>query len=171
MLTKGHVRYLESRLIKLAEEAGAVALTNDTHPDFQRLPEADRADMDTFVGNAALVLPILGADLFRRRQRPQAATQADREPAGAVANPVLTFGTAGASPLGVSPYIGINGRRRSPSNGGGRTEANAARSCCLNRGRGRLWPKVDLSCPDGVRRGRDKDSAANAGNRKNRTVS
>src|SRR5690606_37049770 len=47
MLTKGHVRYLESRLIRLTHDAGSVALTNDTHPDFQRLPEADRADMDT----------------------------------------------------------------------------------------------------------------------------
>ena len=27
MLTKGHVRYLESRLIKLTQEAGSVALT------------------------------------------------------------------------------------------------------------------------------------------------
>jgi hypothetical protein len=97
MLTKGHVRYLESRLIKLTQEAASVALTNDTHPNFQRLPEADRADMDTFVGNAALVLPILGCDLFRRRQRPQATTQADRGPAAAHVSPVFTFATGGAS--------------------------------------------------------------------------
>jgi hypothetical protein len=100
MLTKGHVRYLESRLIKLTQEAGSVALTNDTHPDFQRLPEADRADMDTFVDNAALILPILGCDLFRRRQRPQAVTQADLGPAGAHARPVFTFATGGASATG-----------------------------------------------------------------------
>ena len=100
MLTKGHVRYLESRLIKLTQEAGSVALTNDTHPDFQRLPEADRADMDTFVDNAALVLPILGCDLFRRRQRPQAATQADRGAAGVHVSPVFTFATAGAAATG-----------------------------------------------------------------------
>lgn len=100
MLTKGHVRYLESRLIKLTQEAGTVALTNDTHPDFQRLPEADRADMDTFVDNATLVLPVLGADLFRRRQRPQAATQADPGLAAGVASPLFTFATAGASATG-----------------------------------------------------------------------
>lgn len=100
MLTKGHVRYLESRLIKLTQEAGSVALTNDTHPDFQRLPEADRADMDTFVGNAALVLPILGCDLFRRRQRPQAATRADLGPVAAHVSPVFTFATGGASATG-----------------------------------------------------------------------
>ena len=100
MLTKGHVRYLESRLIKLTQEAGSVALTNDTHPDFQRLPEADRADMDTFVENAALVLPVLGCDLFRRGQRPQGPTQADRESAGTQVSPVFTFATGGASAAG-----------------------------------------------------------------------
>lgn len=99
-LVKGHVRYLESRLIKLTQEAGSVALTNDTHPDFQRLPEADRADMDTFVDNAALVLPILGCDLFRRRQRPQAAQHAPRADSAEVGSPVFTFATAGASATG-----------------------------------------------------------------------
>jgi hypothetical protein len=100
MLTKGHVRYLESRLIKLTQEAGSVALTNDTHPDFHRLPEADRADMDTFVENAALVLPILGCDLLRRRQRPQAAQQGDRDVPDEGTSPVFTFATAGASASG-----------------------------------------------------------------------
>ena len=65
-LTKGHVRYLESRLIRLVQDAGTVPLTNDTHPDFQRLPEADRADMDVFVEQLRIVLPIVGFDLFRR---------------------------------------------------------------------------------------------------------
>jgi hypothetical protein len=100
MLTKGHVRYLESRLIKLTQEAGSVGLTNDTHPDFHRLPEADRADMDTFVENAALVLPILGCELFRRRQRPQAAQQGDRDVPDEGTSPVFTFATAGASATG-----------------------------------------------------------------------
>lgn len=100
MLTKGHVRYLESQLIKLTQEAGFVVLTNDTHPDFQRLPEADRADMDTFVSNAALVLPILGCDLFRPRQRGQAATQTDPTTAAAPTSPVFTFATGGASATG-----------------------------------------------------------------------
>jgi hypothetical protein len=100
MLTKGHVRYLESRLIKLTQDAGSVELTNDTHPDFQRLPEADRADMDTFVENAALVLPILGCDLFRRRQRPQAAQEVPREAALGLRSPAFTFATGGASATG-----------------------------------------------------------------------
>jgi hypothetical protein len=121
MLTKSHVRYLESRLIKLTQEAGSVALTNDTHPDFQRLPEADRADMDTFVDNAALVLPILGCDLLRRRQRPQAAQQVARADGDEVGSPVFAFATAGASAAGQETdegfvvFAGSTARRASSS--------------------------------------------------------
>ncbi len=98
-LTKGHVRYLESRMIKLTQEADTVALTNDTCPDFQRLPEADRADMDTFVENAALVLPILGCDLFRRRtvlKRSARDAATTLQPIAMFESPVLTFATGGA---------------------------------------------------------------------------
>jgi hypothetical protein len=96
-LTKGHVRYLESRLIKLTQEAGSVALTNDTHPDFQRLPEADRVDMDIFIEHAAMVLPVLGCDLFRKRSQTMSAPTA--EPVSGVdsALPVFAFSTGGAS--------------------------------------------------------------------------
>lgn len=90
-LTKGHVRYLESQVIKLTQQAGSVALTNDTHPDFQRLPEADRADMDYFVDQLGHVLPILGFDLFRRASAQSAPTVASPD------NPLFVFTTAGAS--------------------------------------------------------------------------
>jgi hypothetical protein len=93
-LAKGHVRYLESRLIKLTQQAGAVSLTNDTHPDFQRLPEADRADMDTFLVNGALVLPILGCNLLKRKTRPIARTL---ETPGSVDSPVFSFATGAAA--------------------------------------------------------------------------
>ncbi|MBI4924122.1 MAG: GIY-YIG nuclease family protein [Devosia nanyangense] len=90
-LTKSHVRYLESQVIKLTQQAGSVALTNDTHPDFQRLPEADRADMDYFVDQLGHVLPILGFDLFRRASAQSASTVASPD------NPLFVFTTAGAS--------------------------------------------------------------------------
>lgn len=65
-LTKAHARYLEGRLIRLVKEGGSVQLTNDTAPDFQRLPEADKADMEYFLGQVVLILPLVGFDLFRR---------------------------------------------------------------------------------------------------------
>jgi len=89
-LTKAHARFLESRLARMAKEAGAVALANDTLPDFQILPEADRADMEFFLGQLRLVLPILGFDLFRRP-----VTQTAGDVAGDDA--VFTFSTAGAT--------------------------------------------------------------------------
>jgi DNA-binding transcriptional LysR family regulator len=68
-LTKAHARFLESQLIRAAREAGSVSLANATRPDFHILPEADRADMEFFVSQLRLMLPILGFDLFRRTGR------------------------------------------------------------------------------------------------------
>lgn len=91
-LTKAHVRYIESQVIRMIEAAGSVALTNDTHPDFQRLPEADRADMDYFVAQLTIVLPILGLDLFQPRP---GTTESGSSATGA--DVTFGFSTAGAS--------------------------------------------------------------------------
>jgi hypothetical protein len=52
-LTKGHIRYLEARLIQLANEAGRVTLVNSQQPgaEKRRLPEADKANMEAFLAN------------------------------------------------------------------------------------------------------------------------
>ena len=91
-LTKAHARYLESRLIRLTKDAGTVLLTNDTAPDFNRLPEADRADMEIFIEQLRIVLPLVGFDLFRPR-RPVVATST----AGTAGSPSFIFSTGGAS--------------------------------------------------------------------------
>lgn len=64
-LTKSHVRYLESKLIQLAGEAGRVTLENGTAPPMPRLPEADRSDMDYFVSQLRIILPVLGVNAIR----------------------------------------------------------------------------------------------------------
>ncbi len=64
-LTKAHVRYLESKLIGLAERAGRVTLNNKTRPEAVGLPEADVADMEFFLDQVRLVLPALGIDFFK----------------------------------------------------------------------------------------------------------
>ena len=71
-LTKAHGRYLESRLIALAKQAGRVALDNGTEPLSTGLPEAHAADMDYFVGQLQIILPVLGIDAIRVRE-PKAA--------------------------------------------------------------------------------------------------
>ena len=40
-------------------------LANTREPDFRGLPEADRSEMDTFLMQLRIVLPLLGCDLFR----------------------------------------------------------------------------------------------------------
>lgn len=66
-LTKSHGRYLESRLITLATQAGRVTLENGTAPPIPALPEADASDMDYFVGQLQIVLPVLGVNAIRVR--------------------------------------------------------------------------------------------------------
>jgi hypothetical protein len=72
-LTKGHVRYLEARLIEQASKAGRVLLDNGQFPASGKrfLPEADRANMEAFLANLKVVLPVVGLDLLKAK--PEAA--------------------------------------------------------------------------------------------------
>ena len=67
-LTKAHARYLESRFISLAAEAGRAQLTNATTPPPISLPEADQSDMEYFIAQAKIILPVLGVNIFRTSQ-------------------------------------------------------------------------------------------------------
>lgn len=79
-LTKTHVRYLESRLIGLIRAANRARLTNGTAPLFGLLPESDRADMEFFIEQIGVILPVLGFDFT---QPPPAPTPgAGPEPTG-----------------------------------------------------------------------------------------
>ena len=64
-LTKAHARYLESRLITLAQQANRARLVNGTAPAPLPLPEADVSDMEYFIAQAKIALPVLGVNLFR----------------------------------------------------------------------------------------------------------
>lgn len=64
-LTKAHGRYLESRLLDLAARAGRVSLENGTAPTPPALPEADASDMDYFLSQLQIVLPVLGVNAIR----------------------------------------------------------------------------------------------------------
>lgn len=69
-LTKAHVRYLEARLIGIAAAAARATLTNGTAPPLIVLPEADRSDMEYFIEQIRLVLPVLGLEFFRESPKP-----------------------------------------------------------------------------------------------------
>lgn len=74
-LTKGHVRYLEARLIQIAQEADRVNLDNAQSPaaERRRLPEADRANMEAFLQNLRVILPVVGLDLLKATRQTKAS--------------------------------------------------------------------------------------------------
>ncbi|MBS2031510.1 MAG: DUF4357 domain-containing protein [Deltaproteobacteria bacterium] len=63
-LTKAHVRWLEARLVEDIRAAKLVQVMNGNEPSGGRLPEADEADMATFIENVRLLLPVLGLNVF-----------------------------------------------------------------------------------------------------------
>jgi hypothetical protein len=74
-LSKGHAEYLEARLIEVTGQAGRATLDNGTKPDTvrRRLPEADRANMEQFLANLRIILPVIGLDMLK--PQPRAVTQ------------------------------------------------------------------------------------------------
>lgn len=80
-LSKGHAEYLEARLIEIAAEAGRVVLDNGPDPEAsrRRLPEADGANMEQFLANLRIILPVIGLDMLKPQPRAvsQVGTPAD----------------------------------------------------------------------------------------------
>lgn len=74
-LSKGHVEYLEARIIEMAISAKRFELDNGTQPSGQRrkLPEADRANMEQFLLNLQVILPVIGLEFLK--PQPKAALQ------------------------------------------------------------------------------------------------
>lgn len=72
-LTKAHVRFLESHLIRLAVSSGRLKVANGNSPDAPALPEADVSDMEFFIEQVKLILPVLGLDFLRTRNAPKSS--------------------------------------------------------------------------------------------------
>lgn len=85
-LTKAHARYLEARFIRIADRANRATLLNGTSPPLISLPEADVSDMEEFIAQARIVLPILGVNFFRARTAPAPSPAAVPE-SGATGEP------------------------------------------------------------------------------------
>ena len=70
--TKAHGRYLESRLVQMAQQAGRASSANGTAPAPPPLPEPDLADMEYFLEQVQMMLPVLGFGFLQ----PKASTGA-----------------------------------------------------------------------------------------------
>lgn len=64
-VTKAHARYLEARLIGAAAVAKRATVVNGTAPVPIHLPEADISDMEYYLSQVHIVLPVLGITEFR----------------------------------------------------------------------------------------------------------
>lgn len=60
LLTKTQIRYLESRLVQLAIEAKTAQIDNGNSPGLPTLHEADISDMEYFLEQIKLILPVMG---------------------------------------------------------------------------------------------------------------
>ncbi len=65
-LNKAHVQFLEAQLIQMAKAAKRLPLDNANQPAEPSLSEADRADMQVFLGNMLGMLPVLGIHAFEQ---------------------------------------------------------------------------------------------------------
>lgn len=90
-ITKAHARYLEARLITIAAQVGRAVLANGTAPPAAPLPEADQSDMEFFIEQIRLILPVLGFEFLR--QRPTASL------------PRIAVGESESSPVLPAPSI------------------------------------------------------------------
>lgn len=73
-LTKAHVRYLESRFVAIAHQAARSHVVNATSPTESPLPEADLSDMEFFIAQARIILPVLGVNVLRSAEQSSSAT-------------------------------------------------------------------------------------------------
>lgn len=92
-ITKAHARYLEARLIDAARTAKRASVVNGTAPVPIQLPEADRSDMEYFLSQVQIVLPVLGITEFRpTRVTPAPKANANAELVGpSRMSPVFRF--------------------------------------------------------------------------------
>lgn len=60
LLTKTQIRYLESRIIQIAIEAKTAQIDNGNNPSLPTLHEADVSDMEYFLEQIKLILPVMG---------------------------------------------------------------------------------------------------------------
>ena len=90
-LTKVHVKYLETRFIQLAGEAGRTALENGTAPQLPALPRSDRDAMEEFLDPARILLGALGFPLLQPLAKPGGTDGTAGPIAGPLANVKLSY--------------------------------------------------------------------------------
>ena len=76
-LTKGHIKYLEGKLIEKTRDAARVMVLN-SQGSGAKLPESDREDMEVFLEKVNQLLPVLGIELLQTSLS-ESKTQVEKE--------------------------------------------------------------------------------------------
>jgi hypothetical protein len=110
-LTKGHVKYLEHRLVQKAKAVGRYKVLNGNEPSENSLPRPDRAAMEEFIENIEVLLGALGHRVFV----PLVASPAPSTPGGVRFRYAVRGAEAFGAPSdeGFIVFKGSTGLRRS----------------------------------------------------------
>ncbi|MDQ7070177.1 MAG: GIY-YIG nuclease family protein [Rhodobacterales bacterium] len=73
-LHKAHVKYLESRLVEMAQETKRTPLENGNSPTRSSLSEAATANMEEFLETLMMVLPAIQVDMFVNKAKSSRST-------------------------------------------------------------------------------------------------
>lgn len=73
-LTKAHARYLENRILDLVKSSGRANAANGNEPSAKSLPESDVADMEFFISQLQIALPVVGMDVLRAKPSTQSGS-------------------------------------------------------------------------------------------------
>src|SRR5437868_5160673 len=84
----GNIRYIEARLIALAQATNVVPLDNDTTPHIPNMPDSARQESEQFVGRIVLYLRALGLDFFTPPQTPEKPEVSESDPLTQVPRPL-----------------------------------------------------------------------------------
>lgn len=86
-LNKAHVKYLESCLIEMAQEAKQSILDNQNASSAPNLTEAEKADLDNFLHEDILnIIPIIGLGIFQKaKERNKTAVQLEAKQSALIA--------------------------------------------------------------------------------------
>jgi hypothetical protein len=80
-LNAGNIKYLESRLVKFAKDAGNCVLNNSVAPQLPTLSKTEKSDTDQFLARVLFVLQALGFDFFHKEVFTFDDSEQPKEPA------------------------------------------------------------------------------------------
>lgn len=63
-LNKAHIKYLESRFYDIANEIDRYEIMNSLSPKKSALSEAEQSEMEEFISNVKIIVPVLGHKVF-----------------------------------------------------------------------------------------------------------